>query len=56
MSDGTAILLAILGILGLGALLVWLLGWGWTIVIVLLILLLVAAKRNRAPEDGKISN
>jgi fatty acid desaturase len=54
MSKGTGGILFILGILGLGALLVWLLGWVWALIIILLIIVLVAVQRNE--KDGKLSN
>jgi fatty acid desaturase len=46
MSDGVAILIVILAIVGIGALLVWLLGWTWAIVIVVLSLLLLTRKKG----------
>jgi len=42
MSDGLIVLLFILGLIGIGALIVWLLGWAWLGVIGLLALLLLA--------------
>jgi hypothetical protein len=45
MSKGTALLLGILFILGIGVLSVWLLGWTWTIIIVLIGLLIIGTKR-----------
>lgn len=46
MSDGLAILLAILSVIGIGALIVWLLGWTWAIVILVIGLLLLARKKE----------
>jgi hypothetical protein len=46
MSDGLAVFLFILGIIGLGALMVWLLGWAWTIILILLGLLILGRKRT----------
>ena|ERR1700752_2344715 len=46
MSKGTAILLFFLIVLGVGALVVWLLGWAWLIIIVLLGLLAIGSKRR----------
>ena len=46
MSNGTAILLFILLVLGVGALVVWLLGWAWLIIVVLLGLLAIGSKRQ----------
>ena len=48
ISDGAVLLLAILAVVGLGALLVWLLGWAWTIIIVLLGLLYLGTKRSES--------
>jgi len=46
MSKGTAILLFFVLVLGVGALVVWLLGWAWLIIIVLLGLLAIGSKRR----------
>ena len=51
MSEGTAILLFILLVLGLGALVVVLLGWAWAIIIVLLGLLIMGSKRSESDYE-----
>jgi hypothetical protein len=45
MSDGVAILIVVLAFLGLGALIVWWLGWTWAIVILVVGLLIIGRKK-----------
>jgi len=47
LSDGAAVLLFILAILGIGALLWWLLGWTWAVVLILLFFLILGTKKGQ---------
>lgn len=51
MSDGLLTLLIILGLLGLGALMIWLLGLGTSLLIVLIIVILVAFWKIANPKE-----